>query len=71
MYDRIAQYDKAYEKAGRLTAIDEVTNLLYDLDSFETEADKLRFIRSEKQRYRDDPDMLTVLDEIEALLGKP
>ena len=70
LYDRIAQYDKAYEKAGRLTAIDEITNLFYDLDTMDSLNDQLRYLSEEKIRYRDDPDMLAVLDELEAFLKR-
>jgi DNA repair exonuclease SbcCD ATPase subunit len=68
LYDRIAAYDMAYEKAGRLTAIDEIRNILLDLSLDRTPAEKLRFVDEEIINYRDDPDMLDILTELRTLI---
>ena len=68
LYDRIAAYDKAYEEAGRLTALDEIRNIYLDLGSDMTTAEKIRLIDEEIENYRGDPDMLNILTELRTLI---
>ncbi len=70
LYDRIAAYDKAYEEAGRLTALDEIRNIYLDLGSDMTTAEKIRLIDEEIENYSGDPDMLNILTELRTLIAE-
>jgi hypothetical protein len=64
LWDRIKRYDGAFEKAGRASALGDLNEILIELSLRDRPEARALFLQSEKARYRDNPQMIDVLDEL-------
>ena len=65
--DRIKAYDRAFEEAGRETALLDTVDIVYELSAYETTERKLAYL-AEERRNTSDPNMTAFLDELEVLI---
>lgn len=65
--DRIKAYDRAFEEAGRETALLDTVDIVYELSAHETTERKLAYL-AERRRNTRDPNMTAFLDELEVLI---
>lgn len=65
--ERIKAYDRAFEEAGRETAILDTVDIVYELSTYEASEERLSYLRRERSRT-DDPNMVAFLDELEVLI---
>ncbi|MBW8002982.1 MAG: hypothetical protein FVQ80_13355 [Planctomycetes bacterium] len=64
----IKKYERAFEQAGRSTAMQDVVDTIYTLSSLGEAGEREKFLNGEKARFRDDPIMLELLDELRELI---
>jgi uncharacterized coiled-coil DUF342 family protein len=65
--DRIKAYDRAFEEAGRETALLDTVDIVYELAAYETSERKLSYLAEQRQNTSD-PNMTAFLDELEVLI---
>ena len=65
--DRIKAYDRAFEEAGRETALLDTVDIVYELSAYETAERKLSYLAEQRQNTSD-PNMTAFLDELEVLI---
>ncbi|NBF41413.1 MAG: hypothetical protein GVY14_13455 [Spirochaetes bacterium] len=65
--DRIKAYDRAFEEAGRETALLDTVDIVYELSAYATTARKLAYLAEQRQNTND-PNMTAFLDELEVLI---
>jgi hypothetical protein len=70
LWDRIKRYDEAFEKAGRASALGDVNDVLIELSLRDRAQAQTLFLQSEKVRYRDNPQMTGLLDELLQLVAR-
>jgi len=68
LWDRIKRYDEAFEKAGRASAAQDLSDILFELAVRDRPESRDLFLESEKTRYRDVPEMVDLIDDLRVLM---
>jgi chromosome segregation ATPase len=68
LWDRIKRYDEAFEKAGRTSAAEDLSDILFELSVRDRTESRDLFLESEKTRYRDVPAMVDLIDDLRVLV---
>jgi myosin heavy subunit len=69
LWERIKRYDEAFEKAGRASAAQDLSDILFELSVRDRPESRDLFLESEKTRYRDVPEMVDLIDDLRVLVG--
>jgi hypothetical protein len=64
LWERIKRYDEAFEKAGRSSAIQDVSDILYELSLRDRPEARQLLLQSEQARYRGDGEMQALLEDL-------
>jgi len=68
LWERIKRYDEAFEKAGRASAAQDLSDILFELSVRDRPESRDLFLESEKTRYRDVPEMVDLIDDLRVLV---
>jgi hypothetical protein len=68
LWDRIKRYDEAFEKAGQVSAAQDLSDILFELSIRDRPESRDLFLESEKARYRDVPEMVDLIDDLRVLV---
>jgi DNA repair exonuclease SbcCD ATPase subunit len=68
LWGRIKRYDEAFEKAGRASAAQDLSDILFELSVRDRPESRDLFLESEKTRYRDVPEMVDLIDDLRVLV---
>ena len=68
LWDRIKRYDEAFEKDGRASAAEDLSDILFELSVRDRSESRELFLESEKARYRDVPQMVDLIDDLRVLI---
>jgi peptidoglycan hydrolase CwlO-like protein len=68
LWDRIKRYDEAFEKAGRASAAQDLSDILFELSVRDRPESRDLFLESEKTRYQDVPEMVDLIDDLRILV---
>jgi predicted nucleic acid-binding Zn-ribbon protein len=68
LWERIKRYDEAFEKAGRASAAQDLSDILFELSVRSRPESRELFLESEKTRYRDVPEMVDLIDDLRVLV---
>jgi DNA repair exonuclease SbcCD ATPase subunit len=68
LWERIKRYDEAFEKAGRESAAQDLSDILFELSVRNRPESRELFLESEKTRYRDVPEMVGLIDDLRILV---
>ncbi|MBN2553441.1 MAG: hypothetical protein JXB06_11765 [Spirochaetales bacterium] len=68
LWDRIKRYDEAFEKDGRASAAEDLSDILFELSVRDHSDSRELFLESEKARYRDVPQMVDLIDDLRVLV---
>jgi len=68
LWARIKHYDEAFEKAGRASAAQDLSDILFELSVRDRPESRDLFLESEKTRYRDIPEMVDLIDDLRVLV---
>ena len=67
-WERIKRYDEAFEKAGRASAAEDLSDILFELSVRNRPESRELYLESEKARYRDVPEMVDLIDDLTDLV---
>ncbi len=68
LWDRIKHYDEAFEKAGRASAAEDLSDILFEISVRVRPESRELFLESEKARYQDVPEMVDLIDDLTDLV---
>jgi hypothetical protein len=68
LWERIKRYDEAFEKAGRTSAAQDLSDMLFELSLRDRPESRDLFLESEKVRYRNIPEMVDLIDDLRVLV---
>jgi hypothetical protein len=68
LWERIKRYDEAFEKAGRASAAQDLSDILFELSVRTRPESRDLFLESEKTRYREVPEMVDLIDDLRVLV---
>ncbi len=68
LWDRIKRYDEAFEKAGRSSAAEDLSDILFEISVRSRPESRELFLESEKARYQDVPEMVDLIDDLTDLV---
>jgi len=68
LWERIRRYDEEFEKAGRASAADDLSDILFELSVRDRAESRDLFLESEKTRYQDVPQMVDLIDDLRVLV---
>ena len=68
LWDRIKRYDEAFEKAGRASAAEDLSDILFEISVRSRPESRELFLESEKARYQDVPEMVDLIDDLTDLV---
>jgi hypothetical protein len=68
LWDRIKRYDEAFEKAGRASAAEDLSDILFELSVRDRPESRDLFLESEKTRYQEVPQMVDLIDDLRVLV---
>ena len=68
LWERIKRYDEAFEKAGRASAAQDLSDILFEISVRSRPESRDLFLESEKTRYRDVPEMVDLIDDLRVLV---
>ena len=68
LWDRIKRYDEAFEKAGRASAAEDLSDILFELSVRARPESRELYLESEKARYEDVPEMVDLIDDLTDLV---
>ena len=68
LWERIKRYDEAFETAGRASAAQDLSDILFELSVRDRSESRDLFLESEKTRYRDVPEMVDLIDDLRVLV---
>jgi tetratricopeptide (TPR) repeat protein len=69
LWKRIKRYDEAFEKAGRASAAEDVSDILFELSLRSRPEARELYLQSEKARFRDVPEMVNLIEDLDDLVG--
>lgn len=69
LWNRIKRYDGAFEKAGRTSALEDVSDVLYELSLRSQPQERQKYLDAEIARRRGDPLLAGLLKELRGLQG--
>ena len=69
LWDRIKRYDEAFEKAGRSSAAEDLSDILFEISVRSHPESRELFLESEKARYQDVPEMVDLIDDLTDLIS--
>ena len=70
LWDRIKHYDEAFEKAGRASAAEDLSDILFEISVRVRPESRELFLESEKARYQDVPEMVDLIDDLTDLVAR-
>ncbi len=70
LWDRIKRYDEAFEKAGRSSAAEDLSDILFEISVRSRPESRELFLESEKARYQDVPEMVDLIDDLTDLVAR-
>jgi len=70
LWERIRRYDEEFEKAGRASAADDLSDILFELSVRDRPKSRDLFLESERTRYQDVPQMVDLIDDLRVLVGE-
>ena len=68
LWQRIKKYDRAFELAGRSSAMQDAADIIYELSTRNTPGAQERFLNNEINRNRDDEIMVDLLNDLKELV---
>ena len=68
LWDRIKRYDEAFEKAGRSSAAEDLSDILFEISVRSRPESRELYLESEKARYQDVPEMVDLIDDLTDLV---
>ena len=68
LWERIKRYDEAFETAGRASAAQDLSDILFEISVRSRPESRDLFLESEKTRYRDVPEMVDLIDDLRVLV---
>ena len=68
LWERIKRYDEAFEKAGRASPAQDLSDILFELSVRDRSDSRTLYLESEKTRYRDVPQMVDLIDDLRVLV---
>jgi hypothetical protein len=68
IWERIQRYDEAFERAGRTSAAQDLSDILFELSVRTRPESRDLFLESEKTRYSDVPEMVDLIDDLRVLV---
>ncbi len=68
LWGRIKHYDEAFEKAGRASAAEDLSDILFEISVRVRPESRELFLESEKARYQDVPEMVDLIDDLTDLV---
>jgi len=68
LWDRVKRYDEAFEKAGRASAAQDLSDILFEISVRSRPESRELFLESEKARYQDVPEMVDLIDDLTDLV---
>jgi len=70
LWDRIKRYDEAFEKAGRASAAEDLSDILFEISVRSSPDSRALYLESEKARYQDVPEMVDLIDDLTDLVAR-
>jgi chromosome segregation ATPase len=68
LWDRVKRYDEAFEKAGRASAAEDLSDILFEISVRSRPESRALYLESEKARYQDVPEMVDLIDDLTDLV---
>jgi DNA repair exonuclease SbcCD ATPase subunit len=68
LWERVKRYDEAFEKAGRASAAEDLSDILFEISVRNRPESRELYLESEKSRYRDVPEMVDLIDDLTDLV---
>ncbi len=68
LWVRIKRYDEAFEKAGRASAAEDVSDILFEISLRSRPEARELYLQSEKARFRDVPEMVDLIEDLDDLV---
>jgi hypothetical protein len=68
LWERIKQYDSAFEKVGRDFTLQEIGDLVYDLASLDTKEERLAYLNEEIAKNKQEPLLVNFYTELKGLM---
>jgi predicted nucleic acid-binding Zn-ribbon protein len=69
LWERIKRYDEAFEKAGRASAAEDLSDILFEISVRNRPESRELYLESEKARYQDVPEMVDLIDDLTDLIS--